>query len=84
MIKVRLLRVGAKKQPKFRIVVADKSVKRDGRFIEIVGHYDPTSSPAKVGLKKDRYLYWRSVGAQPTKTVTDIVKRYEKTSRVSS
>ena len=84
MIKVRLLRTGAKKQPKYRIVVADVQAKRDGRFIEIVGRYDPTTSPAQIDLKKDRYLYWKSVGAQPTKTVVDIVKRYERTSRVSS
>ena len=84
MIKVRLLRTGAKKQPKYRIVIADEQAKRDGRFIEIVGRYDPTTSPAQVEIKKDRYSYWKSVGAQPTKTVADLVKRYERTSRVSS
>jgi small subunit ribosomal protein S16 len=84
MIKVRLLRIGAKKQPKYRIVIADEQAKRDGRFIEIVGRYDPTTSPPQVEIKKDRYSYWKSVGAQPTKTVTNLVKRYERTCRVPS
>ncbi|OGY26386.1 MAG: 30S ribosomal protein S16 [Candidatus Woykebacteria bacterium RBG_16_44_10] len=78
MVKLRLLRIGAKKQPKFRIVVADERGKRDGRFIEIVGHYDPNSEPAIIQLDKDRYSYWLSVGAQPTKSVTDLAKRYER------
>jgi small subunit ribosomal protein S16 len=84
MIKVRLLRIGAKKQQKYRIVIADEQAKRDGRFIEIIGRYDPTTSPAQVEIKKDRYSYWKFVGAQPTKTVANLVKRYERTSRVSS
>jgi small subunit ribosomal protein S16 len=84
MIKVRLLRMGAKKQPKFRIVVADERAKRDGRFIEILGHYNPTISPAQVDIKKERYSYWKSVGAQPTKTVTELVRKYEKANRTPS
>lgn len=84
MVKIRLLRGGAKKQPKYRIVVADEQVKRDGRFIEIIGHYNPTANPAEISLNKDRYSHWLSVGAQPTKTVFDIARRYERADRVSN
>jgi small subunit ribosomal protein S16 len=84
MVKIRLLRAGAKKQAKYRIVVVDENRKRDGGFIEIVGHYNPTSNPPEVGLKMDRVHYWLSVGAKPTKSITDIVKRYERVNRVSS
>ena len=84
MVKLRLLRIGAKKQPKFRIVVADEQKKRDGRFIEIVGHYDPNTDPATIQLDKGRYSHWLSVGAQPTKSVADIAKKYERSHRISS
>lgn len=84
MVKIRLSRVGTKKQPKYRIVVAENQAKRSGRFIEIVGHYNPTTDPSSLEVKKDRYDYWASVGAVPTKAVADLVKRYERTSRISS
>ena len=84
MVKIRLLRGGAKKQPKFRIVVTDEQVKRDGRFIEIIGHYNPTTNPAAISLNKERYSYWLSVGAQPTKTVLDIARRYERVGGISN
>lgn len=75
MIKLRLRRMGAKKRPFYRIVVAEHSSPRDGRFIEIVGHYDPLSEPATVVTKDDRVRYWLSVGAQPTETVAGLLKR---------
>ncbi|MGN6030725.1 MAG: 30S ribosomal protein S16 [Thermomicrobiales bacterium] len=75
MIKLRLRRMGAKKRPFYRIVAAEHSSPRDGRFIEIVGHYDPLSEPATVVTKDDRIRYWLSVGAQPTDTVAGLLKR---------
>ena len=75
MIKLRLRRMGAKKRPFYRIVVAEHSSPRDGRFIEIVGHYDPLSEPATVVVKDERVRYWLSVGAQPTDTVQGLLKR---------
>jgi small subunit ribosomal protein S16 len=67
--------MGAKKRPSYRIVAADSRSPRDGRFIEIVGTYDPLTSPATITLKADRIQHWLSVGAQPTETVRDIIKR---------
>ncbi|HEX7456047.1 MAG TPA: 30S ribosomal protein S16 [Candidatus Nanoarchaeia archaeon] len=84
MVKIRLLRTGAKKRAKFRIVVADEQSKRNGRFIENIGHYNPTTDPAEVEIARERYLYWLSVGARPTKTVFDLFKKYEATRRVPS
>lgn len=75
MIKLRLRRMGAKKRPSYRIVAADSRSPRDGRFIEIVGTYDPITDPATITLKADRIQHWLSVGAQPSDTVRDIIKR---------
>ncbi len=69
MIKIRLRRVGAKKQPYYRVVVADSRSPRDGRFIEIVGNYDPRQDPPGFTLKEDRAIYWLQQGAQPTEAV---------------
>jgi small subunit ribosomal protein S16 len=69
MIKIRLRRVGAKKQPYYRVVVADSRSPRDGRFIEIVGNYDPRQDPPVFTLKEDRAIYWLQQGAQPTEAV---------------
>jgi len=69
MIKIRLRRVGAKKQPYYRLVVADSRSPRDGRFIEIVGNYDPRQDPPAYTLKEDRAIYWLQQGAQPTEAV---------------
>jgi len=69
MIKIRLRRVGAKKQPYYRVVVADSRSPRDGRFIEIVGNYDPRQDPPAYTLKEDRAIYWLQQGAQPTEAV---------------
>lgn len=75
MIKLRLRRMGAKKRPSYRIVAAEHSSPRDGRFIEIVGHYDPLTDPATVKINEERARYWLSVGAQPTETVAHLLKR---------
>jgi len=79
MVKIRLLRTGARKQPKYRIVVTDEQRKRDGGFIEILGNYNPIKEPIEIKLKVDRYDYWLSVGAQPSKTVSELYKKYGKT-----
>ena len=65
-VKIRLTRMGTKKKPFYRIVVADVESPRDGRFIEIVGNYDPKKDPAEVNLKEDRIIDWLSKGAKPT------------------
>jgi len=70
-VKIRLRRIGAKKQPAYRIVIADARAPRDGRFIEIIGHYNPLTTPADVAVKSERALYWLRNGAQPT----DMVQR---------
>lgn len=75
MIKLRLRRTGAKKRPSYRIVAAEHSSPRDGRFIEILGHYDPLTEPATVKVNAERAQYWLSVGAQPTETVEGLLKR---------
>jgi small subunit ribosomal protein S16 len=74
-VKIRLARHGAKKRPFYRIVVADQESRRDGRFIEIVGTYNPLKDPADVSLKNDRIDYWLEQGAIPTDTVRNIIKR---------
>ena len=75
MIKLRLRRTGAKKRPNYRIVAAEHSSPRDGRFIEIIGHYNPLTEPATVKVNEERARYWLSVGAQPSETVAGILKR---------
>ncbi|MCJ7833735.1 MAG: 30S ribosomal protein S16 [Deltaproteobacteria bacterium] len=72
--KIRLARIGAKKRPFYRIMVADSGSPRDGRFIEIVGTYDPNQEPAKVSWKKDVLKKWLSVGAEPTTTVKNLIR----------
>jgi small subunit ribosomal protein S16 len=74
-VKIRLARHGAKKRPFYRIVVADQESRRDGRFIEIVGTYNPLKEPADVSLNNDRIDYWLGKGAKPTDTVRNIIKR---------
>lgn len=69
MLKIRLRRTGQKHQPSYRVVVADKDSPRDGRFVEILGHYNPRTEPVTFEVKEDRVRHWVSVGAQPTETV---------------
>jgi len=75
MIKIRLRRVGAKKQPHYRVVVADARSPRDGRFIENIGHYNPRTDPPTFRIKEDRAIYWLQRGAQPTDPVLRMFKR---------
>lgn len=74
-VKIRLSRQGRKKSPFYRIVVADSSSPRDGRFIEVVGTYDPLQDPAKVTLKEDKVKAWMDKGALPTDTVRSLLKK---------
>ena len=75
MVKIRLRRMGAKKAPFYRIVVADSRYPRDGRFIEEVGTYDPTKEPSAVSVDTEKVKKWLSTGAQPTDTVKTILKK---------
>jgi small subunit ribosomal protein S16 len=75
-VRIRLQRFGSKKRPYYRIVSADSRAKRDGRFLEQVGTYDPMQSPHKVTFKQDRYDYWVGVGAQPSDTVRSLHRRF--------
>ncbi|QIK69965.1 30S ribosomal protein S16 [Erysipelothrix sp. HDW6C] len=74
-VKLRLRRMGSKQKPFYRIVAADSRAPRDGRFIEIVGYYDPTTSPAVVKVDEALALKWLSVGAQPSDTVRSILSK---------
>jgi small subunit ribosomal protein S16 len=73
--RIRLRRVGRKKQPEFRIVVAESTSPRDGRFIETIGHYRPREQPAVVEVDGDRARAWLAKGALPTETVRSLLKR---------
>ena len=75
MVKIRLRRMGAKKNPFYRIVVADSRFPRDGRFIEELGTYDPMTEPSQVMVDKERALDWIKKGAQPTDTVKALLKK---------
>ena len=75
MVKIRLRRVGAKKQPSYRVVVADSRAPRDGRFIEVIGFYNPRTEPETVKIQEDRALHWLNVGAQPTDAVARLLKK---------
>ena len=77
MVKIRLRRMGAKKAPYYRIVVADSRSPRDGRFIKEVGLYDPMADGSKLTVKMDRVEYWIANGAQPTDTVRGLLKKVE-------
>ena len=74
-VKIRLRRMGAKKNPFYRIVVADSRYPRDGRFIEEIGTYDPLKTPADVKIDADKAKQWIANGAQPTDTVKDTLKK---------
>ena len=74
-VKIRLNRMGAKKNPFYRVVVADSRAPRDGRFIEVLGNYDPSKQPAVVNIDEAKVLDWMNKGAQPTDTVRGILKK---------
>ena len=75
-VKIRLRRMGAKKAPFYRIVVADSRYPRDGRFIEEIGYYDPTKNPSVVKVDADKAKEWIKNGAQPTDTVKALFKKH--------
>lgn len=72
---IRLTRHGAKKRPFYRIVATDSRMPRDGRFLEILGTYDPTSEPAGINIKGERLKYWLGNGALPSKTVSELIAK---------
>ena len=74
-VKIRLNRMGAKKNPFYRIVVADSRSPRDGRFIEIIGNYDPNQEPALVHVDEEKAIDWMKKGAQPTDTVKALLRK---------
>ncbi len=74
MVKIRLRRMGAKGQPTYRIVAADKESPRDGRFLEILGSYNPRTVPATILVKEDRVYHWMSQGAQPSDSVARLFR----------
>jgi small subunit ribosomal protein S16 len=75
MVRIRLRRTGKTKQPSYRVVVADSRAPRDGKFIEIIGHYNPVQQPKVLEIKGDRARYWLGVGAQPSDTVVYLLKQ---------
>jgi small subunit ribosomal protein S16 len=77
-VRVRLTRVGSKKNPIWRVVVADQRSPRDGRFIETIGHYNPQTEPSTIVIDRERFDHWVARGAQPTGTVKQLVKAQSK------
>lgn len=84
MLAIRLMRMGAKKKPSYRVVVKEKLSKRDGAYEENVGFYDPTREPAEVRLNMERVNYWLSKGAQPTDTVRQLIRQQNKASAAAA
>ncbi|HKY30685.1 MAG TPA: 30S ribosomal protein S16 [Pyrinomonadaceae bacterium] len=74
MLAIQLMRTGAKKRPSYRVVVKEKKSKRDGAYLENLGTYNPTREPAEINLNMERVNYWIKNGAQPTETVTRLIK----------
>ncbi len=75
MLRIRLRRVGLKKQPSYRMVIAENEWPRDGRFLEIVGRYNPRTNPETVEVDEERMYHWLKYGAQPTESVAQILKK---------
>jgi small subunit ribosomal protein S16 len=73
MLRIRLRRMGARKHPSYRLVVADMKSPRDGAFVEIIGNYDPMTNPETVVIKEERALHWLSKGAQPSATTARLL-----------
>ena len=78
MLTIRLARIGKKKHPYYRVVVTEKTRPRNGRFVEVVGTYDPLKKPAAVQLDSDRVQYWLGKGAQPSDTVKSLIRGNQK------
>lgn len=77
MVAMRLTRVGSKKRPCYRIVVIEKQRARNGRFLEILGQYNPLEDPAQIEVNEDRARYWLAKGAKPSQTVRSILRKKE-------
>ena len=75
MLAISLVRMGAKGKPFYRVVVKEKRSKRDGKYIELLGTYDPMANPAAIKIDNDRVQYWIGVGAQPTQTAASLIKK---------
>ena len=75
MLSIRLRRTGRAKRPYYRVVVADSGAPRDGRFVEVLGHYDPRANPSAFEINGDRARYWIQRGARPSETVRSLLKR---------
>ena len=75
MVKIRLTRIGSKKNAIYRMVALDSRSPRDGRFLELLGFYNPNTDPVDVRFKSDRILYWLGKGAQPSETVRSLLKK---------
>ncbi|OGO23139.1 MAG: 30S ribosomal protein S16 [Chloroflexi bacterium RBG_16_50_9] len=73
MLKIRLRRVGARKQPSYRLVIADSRAPRDGAFVDIIGHYNPRTDPETVVIKEEKALHWLKQGAKPTDTTARLL-----------
>jgi small subunit ribosomal protein S16 len=84
MLAIRLMRMGAKKSPSYRVVVKEKLSKRDGAYVENVGFYNPTRNPAEVRLDLERVNYWIERGAQPTDTVRQLIRQQSKAQAAES
>ena len=84
MLAIRLMRMGAKKSPSYRVVVKEKLSKRDGAYVENVGFYNPTRNPAEVRLDMERVNYWIERGAQPTDTVRQLIRRQSRAQAAES
>ena len=78
MLSIRLRRAGATRKPHYRVVVADSREPRDGRFVEVLGHYDPRRDPAVVKIDAERAQYWIGKGARPSDTVRSMLKKDKK------
>ena len=78
------MRTGAKKRASYRVIVKEKQSKRDGAYLENLGTYDPTTNPARITLKMERVSYWLEKGAQPTDTVSRLIKQSRRAAAVAS
>ena len=84
MLKIRLRRMGAIRQPHYRIVVADARAPRDGAFIETLGHYNPLTNPSTISVDVAKYEEWKRKGAQPTAAVASLVKQFNRANRAAT
>jgi small subunit ribosomal protein S16 len=75
VVRIRLLRTGKRKQPAYRVFVSDQRSPRDGRFVEVLGNYNPLTNPSEIKIDEERAMYWLSKGAQPSDSATALLKR---------